>query len=241
MRYKAITFLVALGFASPAIAADMPASPTAPQVFEDLWSGAFVGLHAGYGWGNSDITNSSPPGPPARTTALDPDGFLGGIQAGYNWRRDSFVFGAIADVSFASMSDTYINVPPPGPRYTATADINWMATLRARAGWLLSENFLLYAHGGLAFADIDGSVVAINAMNVVGLPWNAQGSDSGFGWIVGAGVEYKLSAKYSVFAEYSYADFGSYMFPNLAPPGPTNVFFQDTDVSLVKFGLNMSF
>lgn len=83
MKRAILLAALTLGTAFPALAADpMLPEEAAPAA---TWSGFFAGLHAGYGWGNSDLTNSSPPGPPSRTVSLDPNGLFGGVQAGYNW------------------------------------------------------------------------------------------------------------------------------------------------------------
>lgn len=228
-RILALCAALGLGVATPAMAADMPApQPAAPY---DIWTGFFVGLHAGYGWGDSNTVNTSPPGPPSRVAVLDPDGFLGGVQAGYNWQNGSWVFGVVGDFSFAGMDAAYVNVPPPGPPFVATASINWLATLRARAGLLVSDQFLIYAHGGLALADIDGTWI--------GGPWLGVGGETASGYVIGAGVEYKFDETWSLFAEYSYVDLGDQVYLNAG--GPANSFIQDTSLSVMKVGVNMRF
>ena len=237
MKKAVLLAVLAVGIASPALAAD----PTLPEEAAPAatWSGFFAGLHAGYGWGNSDLTNSSPPGPPSRTVSLDPNGLFGGVQAGYNWQMGNFVVGAIADFSIGDMNDSFVNVPPPGPPFTATAEIEWMATLRARAGALVGDKTLIYGHGGLAIASIRGSWIGAANGNI-GDPWNGTGRDTSVGFVVGAGVEHKFTDRVSLFAEYAYADFGNYTF-NDPPPGPAVTFTQDTNVHTVKVGFNVHF
>jgi outer membrane immunogenic protein len=106
--------------AGPALAADMPvkARPLPPPVWS--WTGFYVGGNVGYAWAHSDATASvdcpatvppgwvcalnlpeSLPNIPALNAAgsgsLDPRGFTGGIQAGYNLQTGNTVFGVEVD------------------------------------------------------------------------------------------------------------------------------------------------
>lgn len=237
MKMQILLAMLALATAQPVLAAD----PTMPEGAAPAatWSGFYAGLHGGYGWGNSDLTNSSPPGPPSRTVSLDPNGLFGGVQAGYNWQMGNVVVGAVGDFSIGDMNDSFTNVPPPGPPFTATAEVEWMATLRARAGMLLGDQTLVYGHGGLAIGSIRGSWIG-SANGVVGEPWNGTGRETSVGWVIGAGVEHRFTDKLSVFAEYAYADFGSQTF-NDPPPGPAVTFTQNTNVQTLKVGFNVHF
>src|ERR1700741_2186143 len=75
--------IAALGV-STAMAADLGAMPTkAPNfVAAPSWTGAYVGLNAGYGWGHSDATGlvSEPGRLPLNAPSLTPKGFIGGGQ-----------------------------------------------------------------------------------------------------------------------------------------------------------------
>ena len=69
------------------------------------WSGAHIGINAGYGWGDGDTRFE--PLPSAATfvnfipTKLhtDPSGALLGGQIGYNWQFDKIVPGVEADIA----------------------------------------------------------------------------------------------------------------------------------------------
>lgn len=202
------------------------------------WGGFYAGGHLGYAWGSSDLTNSSPPGPPTRTESIDMDGLIGGVQVGYNWQHQGIVFGIVGDVSFADLSGANVSNPPPGPPYTVTADVEWMATLRGRLGLLIRPETLVYAHGGLAVGGIEGTWISTPPG---GGPGPFRGSDSSVevGWVVGAGFEHRLDKSTSVFVEYAHTDFGSRDFSNAA--GPAVTFDQDTTVDSVKVGFNVRF
>ena len=76
--------------------------------------GAYAGVNAGYEWGN--VSNS----------ATEPNGFLGGLQAGYNWQSGQFVLGAETDIQATGADDTFAPYKFSNP---------WFGTFRGRAGW----------------------------------------------------------------------------------------------------------
>jgi outer membrane immunogenic protein len=91
MRKIALALLAAatlgIGSAGAASAADLPVKSRyvdTPQAFS--WSGFYVGLHGGYGWGSSDWTlnGTSPASVTTGTSNPRSKGFLGGIQVGAN-------------------------------------------------------------------------------------------------------------------------------------------------------------
>jgi outer membrane immunogenic protein len=126
-----------LGFATAASAADIPrrAAPVAPiyapvPVF--TWTGFYVGVNAGYGWGDkgddclgcfvggSNLAVAVPGGTAPVALASDPffpagfgfggrgnrDGFVGGAQVGYNFQftpGSGLVLGVEADIQWADL------------------------------------------------------------------------------------------------------------------------------------------
>lgn len=98
---------------SAAVAADMPVKAKPLPAVMPAWTGFYVGLNAGYAWGNSDPTLAGNPlvspfffsaltGSPPN---LRPAGFIGGGQIGYNWQHDRWVFGAEVDFSGLDAKD----------------------------------------------------------------------------------------------------------------------------------------
>ena len=105
-----------------ASAADLPrkapvyAPPPAP-VFS--WTGFYVGGNAGYGWGQRVNTTYVAPGglngfgDPDPISAngsgsLDPTGFVGGVQIGYNWQfAPTWVLGIEVDFQAFNLSDLF--------------------------------------------------------------------------------------------------------------------------------------
>ncbi len=109
------TALVAFAAAGSASAADLPAAPLykAPPVMAPVftWTGFYIGVSAGGHWDTDRITASANPvgfvpfliNVPilnnALATSLNPKGFIGGGQIGYNWQTGNFVLGLEADAS----------------------------------------------------------------------------------------------------------------------------------------------
>ena len=225
--------------ATPALAADLgpaPVEPMAPMPVYS-WTGFYVGAHAGYGWGDSDFDLVFPTNTTLNTSVgFDPDGFVGGLQLGYNYQWDnSFLLGVEADISFSNMhdgDDFVLNTVPNFVRH-GSIDIDSMGTLRARAG-VTFDNVLVYATGGLLWINQDASVEFPTN------PASGSSSDLSMGWVVGAGLEYALDSNWSIKAEYLYGEVGSDSFA-LTGTIIANKVTYDTYVSIVRLGINYRF
>ena len=166
--------VVALLANAPANAADAPRAPVykAPvaQTHYD-WTGFYLGGNAGYGWGHAndamvlaglwltDGTGDNVPLSPLGNGQLKPNGFVGGLQAGYNHQAGRWVLGIEADANYfgvhKSFSRTFTNNNPgSGNSYTFTSSFesDWLVTLRPRLGHAF-DRFLIYVTGGLAIAN----------------------------------------------------------------------------------------
>lgn len=213
-------FLLA-GAVQPAFADDASAS---------RWIGPYIGVHAGYGQGSTDFA-----------TTCDVfcqdfgdfrlNGIAGGFLAGYNFAAaHNLILGVEADVSFSSIDgDAFFGGK------NANSDIDTVGTIRGRVGWLLRPDFMLYATGGVAIADIStGFTVDFF------VPQTFSWSDVEFGWTVGAGVEKLLSDSFSLRVEYLYYDFGNISndFQFFGAPGSAHF---DTEFHIVRAGLSYKF
>ena len=184
MHKLTLGLAAALAAAAPAWAADMvpvyKASPVAPPAHD--WSGFYVGVNAGYGWrdpsidfsGNAaaDTTYFASGGLP-RSVVVDPKGFLGGLQGGYNRQLGRWMLGLEADLDFAAIHDsgsaaTGLSIGANHGLCTAGFTCTFhvyqygiageqktdaFGTLRGRGGVVLGDRFLLFATGGLAFGE----------------------------------------------------------------------------------------
>jgi outer membrane immunogenic protein len=218
--------LAALGLSTlGAAAADLPvrvpaAVPAAAPVVVN-WTGFYVGANVGYTWGQADARYTGNPafvgGPVAvglapAGFALDTSGVIGGGQLGYNFQFGQWVLGAEADFQAIGQRNNGVTffgaVGPAGLTSSASASVDWLATVRGRAGFAF-DNFLLYGTGGVAFGDVNASGAIVGSGLLGGTAWGGSYSETRVGWTAGAGVEYAFSPNISFKLEYLYYDLGA--------------------------------
>ncbi|MES0174929.1 outer membrane protein [Mesorhizobium sp. M0006] len=208
-------FLIAL--AAPAFAADPMAVPMTEPGFD--WTGYYAGLQAGYGWGQSDISVTE--GAPFSISPDTDGGFVGGHVAGL-WQFDQAVLGAEAELNYSAVDGTAVS----GLGSTFRTDIKWFGSVNAKAGFAM-DRVLVYGVGGVAFAGIETSQVAGASF---------AGTRTNIGWTLGAGVDYALTDKFIVGAQYRYYDFGSEHYDVAEPFND-----RDQDVKMNAVGINLSY
>jgi outer membrane immunogenic protein len=196
-----------------ASAADMIQTAEPPAGF--IWSGGYVGLQAGYGWGKED--NGFPDNPTAQISG-DVKGGLGGIYGGWNWQFNNIVAGIDANVDYSDIKGTSSNAA----NESLTTKLRWDGAVRGRVGYAVDQ-FLIYGAGGLAFGNID-----VNVFDSGGTFASAR--DTKAGWTIGVGTEVAFSANLIGRAEYSYTDFGKVDYT--APGGPGTVAVKTNTVAL---------
>jgi outer membrane immunogenic protein len=253
---------IAVSAGGPALAADMPvkARPLPPPVPVFSWTGFYFGGHVGGAWGTTESTlNSltitqciggqcSPPDPiggfsiPISQTQTN--GFLGGVQGGYNWDFGWGVFGVEAQFSWTDLKGT----SPCALVIACSTDHDWITTFAGRFG-VTYDRLLLYVKGGVAWSKVTYSA----NLNLDGLiNASTSVSDTRFGPMFGAGLEYAFWGNWSAKIEYNYIDFRNedYNFLASVPLGGStvpitiNLDFGTTiheRVHLIKAGLNYRF
>ncbi|ACL59332.1 outer membrane protein [Methylobacterium nodulans] len=242
-------------------AALAPASSLAS--FPVSWAGAYVGGHlgalhtlSGRTFGSTALAGGEPGG--AGQRGIDGGGggggavafaglarspaILGGAHLGYNWQNAALVYGAEGDVS-VSAADSH----------------RYLGTIRGRLGWSGGAT-LVYATAGVAFAGNE-SVRAVFAGNggaggnggaVLAAPGGAGGAggqalafranDTEIGFVVGGGLEARLSERVSAGAEALYYGLSSRAFaPALPGPGRTLVAGRGNDALVLRTRLSFSF
>jgi opacity protein-like surface antigen len=168
------------------------------------WSGFYLGGHVGYGWGRDPLSRSFGGG--IILTDIDSNGFVGGFQAGGNWQSGAWVGGLELD-----LSGTDIKGSRSGSAVTRTVTrtdkFDLLGSARARLGYLMWPNVLLYGTGGLAWTRFVRTTEDID----VGADPNAfLSSDPSwrFGWVAGLGVETRLwDSNWLARVEYLHYDF----------------------------------
>lgn len=167
-----------------------------------VWSGIYIGLHAGYGWGEADwrFKNwTSFNHAAGERFDHDPEGGIVGGHVGFNRQTDRFVWGLEATLSGADISETSESPFWAGDRLTTEIDVLWTATARLGYDW---GRVLTYVKGGYA-----GASVEVSARDPL-LAITAQEDKTHHGWTVGAGLEYLVSPDLVLGVEYGYFDLG---------------------------------
>jgi outer membrane immunogenic protein len=204
---------VALGLfalSGTAYAADVVSEePPAPAPVAELpvasWAGPYAGISAGYGFsGHADARDVG--------TNVKTKGFVGGVFGGYNWQQENFVYGAEADIGYNGTK---------GSSGGIEAKSGLEGSLRARLGYSVTPEILLYGTGGLAAKNqkIDDGI--------------SSDSKAMLGWTAGVGTDIKITDNVFGRVEYRYTDYGDKDFGNVG-----NVKSKDNRVT---FGVGMKF
>ncbi|MFC6447037.1 outer membrane protein [Shinella zoogloeoides] len=251
------TTAVLLISSGAAYAADL--TEPAPATFEERvasnfdWSGAYVGVNVGGGFGTFDhpfaITAPAPVGTVVDGSVdISAGGFLGGVQAGYNWQNGDFVFGAEADFQGSAVkaedSLSVNTVPPFGAGSIdgeAGTKVKWFGTVRARAGVSPVDRLLVYGTAGLAYGKVESY---LNANVTGGGPIgniDVSKSNTKAGWTVGAGAEYAVTNNWTIKSEYLYTDLGKTTLINADLFGANATLKNDVSFHTIRIGLNYKF
>jgi outer membrane immunogenic protein len=145
------------------------------------WTGPYIGISGGYGWGNSDFSGVG-------GGSVDPSGGIFGATLGYNWQMGALVTGIEGDISWSGLRDSNAGL---------RTENNWLGTVRGRLGYNAGR-WMPYVTGGLAVGDIDSRVTGVGSSD-----------KTKAGWTVGAGVEAAIAGPWTAKVEYLYVDLGN--------------------------------
>jgi outer membrane immunogenic protein len=198
IAWAAVTLIAAI-WTSSVWAADLPYTVSQP-LNAYSWAGPYLGGNIGWDWGSVDNN-------PTR-----PSGFVGGVQAGYNWQTGPWVFGIEGDLQATGASDTFAPWKFSNP---------WFGTVRGRAGYAIN-NILFYGTAGLAFGELTGQT------------FGQSESHTNAGWTVGLGTEFGLTQNWSAKVEYLFVDLND---SNFVITGAQNGY----RFGLVRAGVNYHF
>jgi outer membrane immunogenic protein len=196
LRAKFTVLLLAGSALQAAQAADLPrrqVPPPLPIPPAFTWTGFYLGVNAGYAFGEgrrtfTDATYGTVTG------GAQGGGFAGGGQIGYNYQLtpgSGLVLGVETDIQ--GLAEARANAAYLGttPYYNVSPSLDYYGTVRGRVGYAF-DRVLVYGTGGFAYGG--GSTSSYAGSYLYTLP-----STSRTGYTVGGGLEYafteKLSAK----------------------------------------------
>lgn len=221
----ALLLVASNAYAADAVVADEVAV-IAPDTFS--WTGGYIGINAGYAGGKfkshyEDTTVFIPNGVALRSAVApyelggswedNASGFVGGVQAGYNWQfQNGLVLGAEADFQGSTLKSKTSGSDDFGfgrENSELTTKVQWWGTVRARLGYTPTDRFLVYGTAGLAYGKVKTSY-NYNEDYGEGETYSESFSSSKTkaGWTVGAGAEYAITNNWTLKSEYLYTDLG---------------------------------
>jgi outer membrane immunogenic protein len=257
----ALIALGALGLSVPATAADMEVAgapaykAVRPIVRVYDWTGFYIGGNVGGHWGVDKITtvtdmNFEGLGALAATAldgasaaTLHPQGFIGGVQAGYNLEGSGGVFGIEVDANWlgGSASRTLTNIPGINPLdvMTNTMQATFLSTMRMRWGTTyFSDRSLLFVTAGFALETLKTTDTMGHFGNT--LITSISGSTTEPGLAAGGGFEYAFTDNLSAKFEYLFIAVKNVTqtIPATAAGGDSIAVNHEFTNHIARFGLN---
>jgi len=194
MKRLVLAFAALAVWVGTAAAADLSRGPApapyykAPELAPVYnWSGFYIGINGGGGWGTSTWTTGG---------SFNTSGGLIGGTVGYNYQMNQVVLGVEGDIDWANISGT--RTAAGVCAFGCSTKDSWLGTVRGRVGYA-ADRFMPYLTGGLALGDIKAS-----------LPGFTGGSTTNAGWTIGGGIEFAIVGHWTAKAEYLYVDLGSF-------------------------------
>ncbi|TDR90084.1 outer membrane protein [Enterovirga rhinocerotis] len=201
---------------------------TAPGGGAPEWTGFYLGANAGVlggesgtiagtpgfsrgtFWGAMMIVNPFTTVGNGRTRGMT--SLMGGGQLGYNYQIGQVVWGAEADIQAVSpvRDSRTVDETKFGRFLTAATTIetrqryDYLGTVRGRIGYLVLPNLLVFATGGIAYANRQ-SITWLDRAATTATPSRSVVKT---GYVVGGGVEYALGQNWSVKGEGLFYDLG---------------------------------
>ena len=147
--------------------------------------------------------------------------WLVGLEGHFGWGDKTVSQAGVAPAPLALVSFGF----PPGAADFTSIKTTWDASVRARFGYLVTPDFLVYATGGAAWQHVELSASCGSScpfsFGATASPTFASMSTTKDGWLVGGGAEWKFWGNWMARAEYTFARFSNigfnYSYVTVAP------------------------
>lgn len=244
-----------LAFAAGIASLAVTLTPAPAQAAD--WTRPYIGGQIGYSWDHADISST----PPLAFADKSFGGVIGGVQAGKNFiQQGNVVAGIVADFNLldasastqaSQTSSQLVDICNDGCFVLTTTttqarvgiDVDWKASLRGKAGYLVTPDLLLFTTAGVAFAKLNVKGSATTTVTTTPPPpgpvtTGVAFSDSSVltGFVVSGGAEMMITPSLGAFWQVSYYGFGS---ETLGVPG--SKIKVDLDETVVQVGVNFYF
>ena len=198
------------------------------------WTGFYLGYYTGVVWGDENqlfVTAGT-------TTHPKFQGYALGGQVGYNFQIGKLLLGLEADYGFSNAEG---GKPCPNANFfSCTAEIDNLVFVTGRVG-LVRDRAVYYVKGGLAVADVTtGFEQNGGGLTTALLVPNDSKSETMTGWVIGAGMEFALTDRWSVKGEWMHFDLGTATFGTTC--GSTSCAMRgDVEGEIARVGVNYRF
>lgn len=163
------------------------------------WTGCYVGGKLAYAWASTSSTLSDTQ---FSVGSTHPDGASLGGQVGCDYQTGAVVLGGVLSYAGADIKGDHLYELGSSSADRVSYKLKSYGTLAARLGYLVQPQTLAYAQAGFAWANTDFDD------NDPSYPVHGSKRLNSSGWLLGLGLEHRLSEHLSFFAEYNYVDLG---------------------------------
>ena len=138
-------------------------------------------------------------------SGVDSRGYVAGFHAGANWQSRSVVGGLELDISATDIKGSTSSTAG-GLTATQSDKFDPLGSVRARLGYLVTPNVLVYGTGGLGWTQS----TTVNGFASGFVPASLTSQNWMFGWVAGIGGEMRLgNTNWLGRVEYLHYDFGN--------------------------------
>jgi outer membrane immunogenic protein len=193
------------------------------------WGGFYIGAHGGYGF--SRMPGVYDEAGDNGSFAIDPRGFVGGGQVGYNWQAGPWVYGVEVDGTWSDMKKSRVDREGDAQRLKTDT----LASARLRVGGVMG-NTLVYLTGGIGYAH---SSLTVSGSDV---PSPAKVSLDSWGGVLGGGADWALTPNWNFRLEsLTYFFDKKTGLTNLTDDSDRQDYIRQSVVSVIRAGVNYRF
>lgn len=168
------------------------ANPPASADPGQRWGGLYIGAHVGGAWSDNDWSDVSLTGEPV---SFSKSGVIGGVHAGVQHQFGNIVAGVEVTYSGLNLESDTRSVVNPSVVYTS--GVRDLFTVSGRLG-IDAGQWMPYVKAGYANGRIQSS--GVNPL----IPDSFSQSNREGGYVLGLGVDFKLSSNLLLGLEYDY-------------------------------------